>query len=425
MSKRMKTALAMMGVLVASLFVGVVIRIAVHGRDIPAPDVSDLVTVKVDVPDEDNAYLYFAKAVDSFDWPRDDPRISAILTGKQWDEVFVADLLSRNASVLSLVGRGLSCPTYEPREKSKFEKPKVPFLWFPEIGRLLAFKAMYERRAGQVEQAWRTCFNEYRLGSFVVSRPRIVLDYGAGLIILSMGFDQAEQSLHRVRVQETELLALLDQLNGVASLDAGMVRTLKEEFQYACEGIDQPSHIMTRHPLVSGYAFHPNRTRLMCAEFYRAAMAMASQPYSKAHMPDFKVLPPPGIRMRLLPFRPNGVGRILASLVIPEDSIERMVTAKCSTQCRLDGLRLVVACRLYEMRHGRLPETLDSLVPEFLSSVPQDPFDGKPFRYLPEKGIVYSIGKDLKDSSAMPVSSDARGPRRGDDLVLAIRADPE
>ena len=49
------------------------------------------------------------------------------------------------------------------------------------------------------------------------------------------------------------------------------------------------------------------------------------------------------------------------------------------------------------MRHDKLPESLSELVPEFLSQVPKDDFDGKPFRYLPDKKLIYSVGPDLKD----------------------------
>ena len=106
------------------------------------------------------------------------------------------------------------------------------------------------------------------------------------------------------------------------------------------------------------------------------------------------------------------------------------VTVRCSVQGRLDGLRLVVACRLYEIRHGRLPETLDALVPEYLKEIPSDPFDGRPFRYLPEKPLVYSVGRDLRDSSAsvtpvLSADSSGRARRKGDDLVYPIHASPK
>ena len=55
------------------------------------------------------------------------------------------------------------------------------------------------------------------------------------------------------------------------------------------------------------------------------------------------------------------------------------------------------------MREGRLPAGLEELVPAYLSEVPRDPYDGKPFRYLPEKRLVYAVGQDLKDSGGSKV----------------------
>jgi len=65
--------------------------------------------------------------------------------------------------------------------------------------------------------------------------------------------------------------------------------------------------------------------------------------------------------------------------------------------CRVESLslfrfclsvtRLVVALNRYEMRNGKLPERLEQLVPEYIDSVPRDPYDGKPFRYDRNKFI--------------------------------------
>ncbi len=87
-------------------------------------------------------------------------------------------------------------------------------------------------------------------------------------------------------------------------------------------------------------------------------------------------------------------------------------------------------CRLYEIRHGRRPENLEDLVPEFLRKVPRDPFDGKPFRYLSERAVVYSVGYDLTDSSAsVAPQSDANSSnhagRNGDDLVYPMHGSPK
>jgi hypothetical protein len=57
----------------------------------------------------------------------------------------------------------------------------------------------------------------------------------------------------------------------------------------------------------------------------------------------------------------------------------------------------LLALKIYKMRHDKLPESLSELVPEFFPQVPIDDFDGKPFRYLPDKKIIYSVGPGLKD----------------------------
>jgi hypothetical protein len=57
-----------------------------------------------------------------------------------------------------------------------------------------------------------------------------------------------------------------------------------------------------------------------------------------------------------------------------------------------------LAIRLYEVDHGRRPETLDELVPDYLSAVPLDPLaeGDRPIGYLPhaERPILYSVGED-------------------------------
>ena len=60
---------------------------------------------------------------------------------------------------------------------------------------------------------------------------------------------------------------------------------------------------------------------------------------------------------------------------------------------------MAVAAARYRAEKGRMPETLDALVPEYLSAVPRDPFDGKPLRMVTRDGrlVFYSIGLDMKD----------------------------
>jgi len=431
MNKRVKISLIAIATVAVLLVVVAAGWVATRSLDIPAPDVSDLAVERIDVPDEDNAYVYFERTVESFDWRKDESPVASILIHEQWDEAFVTELLSRNATTLALLKQGLARPVYQPREEPKLQDPKLPYHWSQDAAELLALEAMRERRAGSIDRVWQCCFDQCQLLAFTTSRPRGALEYAVSLTALGRGVDEAERLLRESHPQETELLALLGRLNRIGPLDAGMVRTIKEEFQFASEAIDSPELGRTRHSsLFSAYIFQPNRTRQMCADFFRAALPAAAQPYSQVHVPEFEPLPSSKIGRHLLPLRRNGAGRILAAMVVSADAVGRIIRGKCSTQSHLDGLRLVVACRLHEIRHGRLPEKLEDLVPEFLSEVPRDPFDGRPFRYSPETAVVYSVGEDLTDSPySVPARLDARRParpkRKGDDLVYAIHGKTE
>lgn len=69
-----------------------------------------------------------------------------------------------------------------------------------------------------------------------------------------------------------------------------------------------------------------------------------------------------------------------------------------------------LAVERYRLKHGNWPATLDELAPDFLPSVPLDPFNGHPLRYRrTEDGvIIYSVGADLEDNGGEATSQKAR-----------------
>ena len=64
-----------------------------------------------------------------------------------------------------------------------------------------------------------------------------------------------------------------------------------------------------------------------------------------------------------------------------------------------------IALKRYQLKHGHYPSDLNSLVPEFVSTVPLDPVDGKPLRYRPNADgtfLLYSVGENGKDDGGDP-----------------------
>jgi|GEM_PF-5572667 len=56
-----------------------------------------------------------------------------------------------------------------------------------------------------------------------------------------------------------------------------------------------------------------------------------------------------------------------------------------------------LALRQYELQHGHLPESLNSLIPIYLETVPLDPYDGQTMRWNKSTQVLYSTGQDQTD----------------------------
>lgn len=324
-----------------------------------------------------------------------------MLDGKAWEEEYVADLVSRNAEPLVLLKQGLACPQYQSRKEGGPEESR-PRLQRYKMAKLMALKAVHELRTGHGQAAWETTWELLRFGFLPQANPTGPFDCGLGMVAMERGLQ-------------------------IMGLDQGWVRTIKLEYDLIAGGIDRvASGIGPKHPIIGGYMCQPNRTKADYARFYRRMTENVSRPYSEMNLPAAEPNPLAG-SSRFLLLRPNGMFRLVR---VRPDYLNSYLLRKCEIQSHRDGLRLVVACRIYEMRHGRLPETLDALVPELLGKVPPDPFDGKPFRYARKDAVVYSVGKDIKDSWALGEPApdrllSGRAPRKTDDLVYHIHAKAE
>jgi hypothetical protein len=431
MSRRASILLIAVVVGIAVLFWSAVVGwFIVASRDIAPPDTADLVLAPIQVSDADNAYTYFKKAGELLQWPRDESGIQAMLDGKTWDDAGAADLIFKNADVFPLLKQGIACSIYSPPGLP--EPNRAEPLWRRlRMSRLMAVKAMRERRMGDTREAWETCRDLLQFGSLIAANPNSVLDCYAGMVTLDLAFKEIRRSLGTLSSDKVLLGTLLDRLRRTASLDRGWASAIRRQFKLFVGAVDHVNSATTSS-FFGNYAFQPNRTIETCLPFYRGVIQSLSEPYAEVQVPEPKLIAVEGVHRHLLLLHRNNQGHVLIRMILlAPDRVNGIMTRKCTMQSHLDGLRLVVACRLYEIRYGRLPETLDRLVPEWLSAVPRDPFDGKPFRYAREDAVVYSVGKDLKDSwiseehspdALLPrdLSLSTRVQKKVDDLVYAL-----
>jgi hypothetical protein len=107
----------------------------------------------------------------------------------------------------------------------------------------------------------------------------------------------------------------------------------------------------------------------------------------------------PGLLVRIGEFTDNGLGRVLVQLLAP--ALGQARSRWFLSRVDLRATRAVLAVKLWKMKHGRWPESLEQLVPDFLPTVPDDPFTRapEPLKYARDDDhfIVYSVGADGMD----------------------------
>jgi hypothetical protein len=94
----------------------------------------------------------------------------------------------------------------------------------------------------------------------------------------------------------------------------------------------------------------------------------------------------------------RGPYTIFARRLLP--AVQKSIQKSARMQTYVDAARTSCALERYRLAEGKLPDTLDALVPRFIDRIPNDVIDGKPIRWRREADggyVLYSIGWNRKD----------------------------
>lgn len=386
---------------VFSLIAAAIIYIIFASRDIPEPDTSDLLVPTSPVPDENNAFTYFAAAARNLYWPTNASLVSDILSGKTNDEAFVSNLIGKNTGTFRLIEQGLTCNTYQAPQTTNFYAGK-----WRNIGKAMALKAMHEQKSGLITNSLQTHCNLIRFSDILQGQAADIAHYLSAYAILEeIALDQTRHFAYSPDIQENQLVLLSESLTKLTPCDRGLIHVFKKDFCYATNMINDINmgrldslgmeHFVYRK--IPTFFFQPNRTKLAIANIYRDMIKDAPRVYGEMKSYGFEnVFDLKGNKIKLL-VSPNIIGKIIYVTNLTDPDI--LLEVKCRMECSINATRLILACKAYEKQEHKLPPSLEALIPKYIEAVPRDPYDGKPLRYCPSKGIVYSVGKDLQDSN--------------------------
>jgi hypothetical protein len=379
------------------------------GRDIPPPDTSDLIVIRPQVADEDNAFTYFDMASNSIYWPTNHSIISEYKRDLDVDLDQVREILDHNSTAFSLIEQGAKCSICLVPKVTDFSA--MPYLqdWL-NISKLMPASIKYDLNAGNYSNAVRTCTTMLKFSDLTLHDSETLIQMLVSIAIMPNALNRVREIAldENTPIQSLEKLARV--LDNLQPIQTGFIRSFKTEYQIFAHSIDEirdgnlnpldmtaacSSTIAQKAANLAaniGYLFQPEKTKLIFADSYRIIIKNTNLCYKD-------MIPQPDIGYSGnyidLIIHPNAYGRIIYQSLIP--AISGILEKKCAIECNISAAKLTIACILYKRTHGRFPESLSALIPEYIEAVPVDPYDGEPFRYDPDKKIIYAAGLNLID----------------------------
>ncbi len=119
----------------------------------------------------------------------------------------------------------------------------------------------------------------------------------------------------------------------------------------------------------------------------------------------------------------NNISSIHVQLKAAPPNYSKFFADELVSISRLRVAQAALAVQRYRLKNGKLPDSLSSLVPEYLDFVPSDPFDGKEMRYkkLDSGFVIYSIGEDLIDDGGQEEPKDRQQKVPHWDITFTIK----
>jgi hypothetical protein len=404
--------------LVVCVIVAVVFSSLARRPGLTAFNDSDLIPTRADIPVVSNAFWTLVKATNELYWPLSkDSELRGLSDSTNWNDALAAEVVEKNHALLDLFDTAMRQPLLLVTEPKTFDEG-YPYLsdWIT-ISRMESIRVFVFFRAKNEREAFDTAFKMIRFGHRIENSGGPVIHYFVGSSIKARGLLRIQQMTAQSTLKESDVIKFIRELDSFRSNKEGLTNALKVDYQLGCLYINDfaagkilstNSGEQTVNSIGLKPLFNAAKTQQKFAQAIRIVRDNISKPFGKM---DWSGLPlvetNTSVWRRLV--SGNALGDMIFDMLEP--SLEGRSARKCREDVNVTATQLLLALKIYKKEQGRLPASLSELVPEFFPQVPIDDFDGKPFRYLPDKKLIYSVGPDLKDSGGEnshknPISDD-------------------
>jgi len=417
------------GLLLAIPLVAVPGWIATHRSDLLTPNDEDLAAQLSDLPQGDNGFDDLVVAAEVLDWPEDcdcDKRLRAIRAGESWEPAWVEEMLTRNARAMAALHRALKAPAMQfPAYRDAEDELTDGLFAARRLVKLAGAEARLQLDRGDRERAIERAMFGMRLGKRISGGEGIeLLPMMFATALQSMSLSDLEAIVRRISLDAPAAGELVEQLDSTCWTADDWRRMWAGEYQHIKAALleIQPRHEYLLSDGQDGmpptwvwrlvpatYLWQPNRTLSSLSDIYRMRQHRSAVDCNETYAQPLRE-GDRSFRVAKAIVSQNPLGNIMLEIAIP--NFDRFDMKRCHLETKIALLRTLIGSKAYWDTHGRLPSSLDDLVPRYLANLPHDRFGGKRLAYSEARKVAYSVGENFLDAGGgkPPDPSDANEP---------------
>jgi hypothetical protein len=331
--------------------------------------------------------------------------------GKTFEVAAARELFRKYQKVLEALDAAVMRPEFQvPEVKSGRDETPYLTLW-RDVAYLQSSHVRLAEASVGPEAAMAEAMKLLRFGHAIEGAQGPVIDFLVGVAIEAIALQHVAAIAARSDLEPRSLMKLAEALRRFGSNRRGLQDALRADYAILCdsfaritakdfEALEWEDTLVNRL-LLSPPFFKEHQTRRLLGEEVRALCIDAAAPRAARRVVDIESAY--GTKKRLSWFLSNSAGKSVLHAVIP--TLERGIAQADLHDWAVAAVRTLLCLKAFRRGQGRLPDTLDELVPEFLAEVPVDPFDGAPLHYSRSKELLFSRG--LNSAGAEPPAEDA------------------
>ena len=385
-------------------------------NDIGPIDDSDLRLSKIELPPENqNAYFDMIKQGADVPWRESGILLTDCVEGEGWDEDYALDLLSRNKQTLVSFAEAAKKPMYQYPPTADPENINM-FLVIPSLNgwrtmsQINALQALSLSKQGKHKEACGEALISVEIGQKMQeSQLGTLIEYLVALAVKKTGLETLQKVVSESELSSEELKKYISKLDKYYKNEEGLINSFKAEYHSLAHIIDLITddnnkgagdilgggwYLDIKSTSRDNFYFRPNKTKSYYAEHMRKRIKEVSVSCEqKKTIEDEKKGPSSLIKIY---FTENVIGKMLHDITTVGGN--PIINKVCEEDTLIASTQLIIALKAYSVDNDKLPQTLDQLVPEYISEIPTDPYSGESLKYSPSKKIIYSIGDDGEDN---------------------------